>query len=145
MQVQDENQDEFSYTDYEELINPDTVEEGEADNVEEADPLQEVSGAASDDVFSFTGIFFQRFYKSQLRPKEGTRMVVHGDTATEIIDCMWDIALAKIERQVLFDDETPRCLDNAHPTVNDVNDFNTLQDTTKKRFTQQLMPLLPEF
>ncbi|XP_062538730.1 uncharacterized protein LOC134207006 [Armigeres subalbatus] len=90
--------------------------------------------ATSDDVFSFTGIFFQRFYKSQLRPKEWTRMVVHGDTATEIIDCMWDIALAKIERQVLFDDETPRWSENAHPTVNDANDFITLQDTTKKKF-----------
>ena len=63
---------------------------------------------ASDYVFSFTGTFFQRFYKSQLRPKEWTKTAVYGDTATEIVDCLWGIAFAKVERQVIFDDETPR-------------------------------------
>lgn len=88
---------------------------------------------ASDYVFSFTGIFFQRFYKSQLRPKEWTKTAVYGDTATEIVDCLWGIALAKVERQVIFDDETPRWSENTTPTVNDASDFITLQDTTKKK------------
>ncbi|XP_055525969.1 uncharacterized protein LOC129718846 [Wyeomyia smithii] len=42
----------------------------------------------NDHVFSFTGIFFQRFYRSQLRPKEWTRALVYGDTKDEIVDCL---------------------------------------------------------
>ncbi|XP_065080981.1 uncharacterized protein LOC135703631 [Ochlerotatus camptorhynchus] len=83
--------------------------------------------------FSFTGIFFQRFYRNQSHPKEWTRMTVYGDSKAEIVDCMWNIALAKIERQVVFDQDTPRWSENVQPTVNDVDEFVTLQDTTKKK------------
>ncbi|XP_021698852.1 uncharacterized protein LOC110676205 [Aedes aegypti] len=117
------------YCDYEEL-DLDETGTGEVEGVEDADHLHDTSKY----VFSFTGIFFQRFYKSQLRPKEWTRMVIYGDTATEIVDCMWEIALAKIERQVVFDEVTPRWSENVNPTVNDANEFITLQDTTKKKF-----------
>lgn len=117
------------YCDYEEL-DLDETGTGEAEGIEDADHLHDTS----EYVFSFTGIFFQRFYKSQLRPKEWTRMVIYGDTATDIVDCMWEIALAKIERQVVFDDVTPRWSENVNPTVNDANEFITLQDTTKKKF-----------
>ncbi|XP_055535595.1 uncharacterized protein LOC129724608 [Wyeomyia smithii] len=44
----------------------------------------------NDHVFSFTGIFFQRFYRSQRRLKEWTRALVYGDTKDEIVDCLWN-------------------------------------------------------
>ncbi|KXJ69983.1 hypothetical protein RP20_CCG025236 [Aedes albopictus] len=114
------------YLDFEEL---DESDENNVDEQEAANPLHD----ASDYVFLFTGIFFQRFYKSQLRPKEWTKTAVYGDTATEVVDCLWGIAFAKVERQVIFDDETPRWSENTTPTVNDASDFITLQDTTKKK------------
>ncbi|XP_055522581.1 uncharacterized protein LOC129716767 [Wyeomyia smithii] len=84
-------------------------------------------------VFTFTAIFFQRFFKSQLRPKEWTRLTVYGDTVTDIVDFLCDVAKVKIERQVIFDNDIPKWSENATPTVNDANDFVSLQDTTKKK------------
>lgn len=104
---------------------------------EEGDRADAVDGggdSVNDYVFSFTGIFFQRFYRTQLRPREWTRKLVYGDTVPDVVDCLWEIAMAKIERQVLFDDDIPRWSENASPSVNHANEFITMQDTNKKKF-----------
>ena len=71
-------------------------------------------------------------YRSQLRPKEWTRVPIYGDNKDEIVDCLWKIAVVKIERQVFFEDDNPKWSENNQPTVSDAGEFITLQDTSKK-------------
>ncbi|KXJ76763.1 hypothetical protein RP20_CCG009034 [Aedes albopictus] len=89
------------------------------------DAKEESSKSSSDYVFVFTGVFFRRLYRGQLRPREFGRQTVEGDSVPEVLEFVWNAAKAQTQRQVVFDDEVPRWAEKQQPDLTSV--FNTLK------------------
>lgn len=84
-------------------------------------------------VFSFTGIFCRRLYRSQQRPKEAGRAFVNGNSVKEILASIWAQAKYLMDRQVTFENDVPCWAEKTEPTIEDIQEFVTLQDEVKKK------------
>ncbi|XP_062560011.1 uncharacterized protein LOC134224615 isoform X2 [Armigeres subalbatus] len=94
--------------------------------------------------FCFNGIYLERLYKSQLRPKEIAQASVHGNSPEEILRCIWERARKVIRRQVIFEDDIPHWSEEHDPEFEDIAKFILLQDTVRKKIygTLQITPRL---
>lgn len=107
----------------------------------------EFSGSDDEGVqskFCFNGIYVQRLYKSQLRPKEVTQTLVNGNSLEEILQCIWKQACKLVRRQVIFEEEIPHWSEKQDPEFEDIDKFVSLQDTVKKKIyaTSRITPRL---
>lgn len=84
-------------------------------------------------MYLFNGIFTQRLYKSQLRPKEMKQACVHGNSLEGVLQSIWNHAKKLVRRQVIFQDDVPHWSDKQDPGLEDIGDFVSLQDTNRKR------------
>ncbi|XP_021695243.1 uncharacterized protein LOC110675161 [Aedes aegypti] len=91
------------------------------------------SKKSSDYVFVFTGVFFRRLYRGQLRPREFGKHDVEGDSVHDVLERIWNAANPQIQRQVVFEDEVPKWSEKQHPEPDDIDLFITLYDETKKK------------
>ncbi|XP_065085446.1 uncharacterized protein LOC135707530 [Ochlerotatus camptorhynchus] len=105
----------------------DDVEEGDDSNGE----AEEKSGEKY--VFSFTGIFCRRLYRSQQRPKETNRAFVNGNSVNEILESIWVQAKNLMDRQVTFENDVPSWVEKTEPTIEDMHEFVTLQVDVKRK------------
>lgn len=114
----------------------------EMDPLEEADivvdyDLRNESGfletqGVSEDVFAFTGVFFRKLYRSQLRPKECGKQNVNGNSVAEVLDLIWRVVKKHIHRAVIYENDVPRWVDD-DPNQDDMESFVTMQDIEKKK------------
>ncbi|XP_055589254.1 uncharacterized protein LOC129741540 [Uranotaenia lowii] len=95
------------------------------------DPEENVD--RTDKLYSFEAIFFRRLYCNQLKPRECSKKVISGDTIDEILKAIWQIAKNQIHRQVVFENGEPVWSSLDHPAIENLDDFVTVQDKTKKK------------
>ncbi|XP_062551238.1 uncharacterized protein LOC134216344 [Armigeres subalbatus] len=86
-----------------------------------------------DFVFSFTGVFCRRLYRSQQRPKESVRALVNGNSVDETIESIWNQAKHLMDRKVIFENDVPNWAEKTEPTIDDIQEFVNLQDEVKRR------------
>ncbi|XP_062716584.1 uncharacterized protein LOC115269875 [Aedes albopictus] len=117
-------------------LDQDEDQTNHSDGTFESDSTDAKEGSSksiSDYVFVFTGVFFRRLYRGQLRPREFGRQTVEGDSVPEVLEFVWNAAKAQTQRQVVFDDEVPRWAEKQEPDLEDIELFLTLYDETKKK------------
>lgn len=104
-----------------------------SDNVEEDGSSDDSKSGGDEFVFTFTGIFCRRLYRSQQRPKEASRAFVNGNSLDEILESMWVQGKYLMDRQVTFENDIPSWAEKTEPTIEDIKEFVTLQDEVKKK------------
>lgn len=116
----------------------------------EEDVVSEVSSGNGEEkslgefVFSFTGIFCRRLYRSQQRPKEKGRAFVNGNSVDEVIESIWAQSKDLVDRKVTFENDVPSWAEKIEPTIEDIQEFVQLQDEVKRKLytTSVLTPRL---
>ncbi|XP_055589267.1 uncharacterized protein LOC129741550 [Uranotaenia lowii] len=94
---------------------------------------ENVSPLQANELFSFNGLFFIRFFRSQLRPKELTEVSIGGDTMEEVLGAIWQVAQDHVRREVIFKDAVPYWSDKVQPDVGDIGRFITLQNKAQRK------------
>lgn len=92
------------------------------DTVEDAEKL-----------FLFKGIFFERLYRNQLRPREIFRHDVNGNSTQDIIQSLWQVVKKHVRREVVFHNEDPSWSEKPEPEFEDIERFVTLQDKSLRK------------
>lgn len=81
--------------------------EEEGEKSQRKSQVLEVSQPEGEDLFSFEGVFCERLFRNQLKPKESFVATVRGQSVKEIIDYVWQLSEGLIKRQIVFVDNTP--------------------------------------
>lgn len=89
--------------------------------------------SAEEGLFSFCGVFHQRFFRNQMKPKELFKCNIHGNSIEEVHQSLWTVSEKEIRREVIFKDDHPIWSDKVRPEINDIERFVTLQDPSVKK------------
>ncbi|XP_055533091.1 uncharacterized protein LOC129723129 isoform X3 [Wyeomyia smithii] len=79
------------------------------EHLEEKDVIRSSppTSAREESLFSFKGIFYQRLFRSQLRPKEVAKQDIGGDTMHDVLFSIWQKVEKYVRRKVVFRDDVP--------------------------------------
>uniref|UniRef100_A0A8D8J6N2 (northern house mosquito) hypothetical protein n=1 Tax=Culex pipiens TaxID=7175 RepID=A0A8D8J6N2_CULPI len=134
----------------------DSVEDGNGSKDDQGEEVQvegepsqnrshvlEITRPGGEDLFSFEGVFCQRNFKNQLRPKECFVKTVCGQSVGDIIDSLWESGVSLVKRKIIFDDDVPMWADEEKPGRESVDSFMTVQDATVKKM-YELRSLTPK-
>ncbi|KAL9706262.1 hypothetical protein quinque_009780 [Culex quinquefasciatus] len=141
----------MEYDDYEETeylrdpvdIDYDPFADERVDAESTEDDSVEDGNESGEDLFSFEGVFCQRNFKNQLRPKECFVKTVCGQSVGDIIDSLWESGVSLVKRKIIFDDDVPMWADEEKPGRESVDCFITVQDATVKKM-YELRSLTPK-
>ena len=99
------------------------------EHLEEKDVIRSSppTSAREKSLFSFKGIFYQRLFRSQLRPKEVAKQDIGGDTMHDVLFSIWQKVVKYVRREVVFRDDVPYVDEKEQPDIDDIERFVTLQ------------------
>lgn len=123
------------------LTPPLAVDQDLSDINEDSDGIASNPAEDNDDIavdeeenlFLFKGIFFERLYRNQLRPREMFQHNVSGNSTQDILQSLWQLVKKHVRREVIFQNEVPSWSDKHEPEFEDIERFVTLQDKQRKK------------
>ncbi|XP_058840239.1 uncharacterized protein LOC131695740 [Topomyia yanbarensis] len=116
------------------------IEEEEEENAVECLSVEKVAVTSDLEVveteptiYSFKGVFCQRHFRNQLRPRETFIKEICGNSVAEVIQSLWEAGKDLTKRLVIFNENGPQWSEKEKPSVEDASQFITLQYQAKKK------------